>query len=126
MAEKREHKEFYQVEMSGGWESPPGYPAGIQQKILTGGLDAGNKRGRLTRMLRFLPGARSTEPFVHDFWEEVFLLSGELIVGADADGKGGKVFRQYTHCCRPPGIPHGPFRSETGCLLVETHYYESL
>ncbi len=126
MAEAREHKEFYQVEMNEGWTSPPGYPAGIQQKILTGKLDGENKKGRHTRLLRFLPGAYSSEPFVHDFWEEVFILSGELIVGADENGHGGEVFRQYTHCCRPPGIPHGPFRSETGCLLVETHYYETL
>jgi hypothetical protein len=24
---------------------------------------------------------------------------------------------------RPPGVYHGPFKSEGGCLLLETHFY---
>lgn len=28
------------------------------------------------------------------------------------------------YCVRPPGVPHGPFKSETGCLLLEQHYYD--
>lgn len=39
MAVNKEHKEFHQVDLSRGWETPPGYPAGIQQKILAGSLD---------------------------------------------------------------------------------------
>jgi len=53
-----------------------------------------------------------------------FLLAGDLIVGNDADGKGGEQFRDYTYAVRPPGVHHGPFKSETGCLLLETHYYD--
>ena len=50
-------------------------------------------------------------------------VSGDMIVGNDAQGKGGEVFRAYTHAVRPPGVVHGPFKSETGCLLLETHWY---
>ena len=60
---------------------------------------------------------------MHDYWEEVFVVSGDMIVGNDAQGNGGEVFRAYTHAVRPPGVVHGPFKSETGCLLLETHWY---
>jgi len=124
MAVNKEHREFYQVDVTKGWETPSGYPAGIQQKILSGKLDTANRRGGHTRLLRFLPGTYSTEPFVHDYWEEVFVISGDLIVGNDEHGNGGQPFYASTYCVRPPGIPHGPFKSETGCLLLEQHYYD--
>jgi len=124
MAVNKEHREFYQVDVTKGWETPPGYPAGIQQKILSGKLDPANRRGGHTRLLRFLPGTYSTQPFVHDYWEEVFVISGDLIVGNDEHGNGGQPFHANTYCVRPPGVPHGPFKSETGCLLLEQHYYD--
>ena len=124
MSVNKQHREFYQVDLSKGWETPPGYPAGIQQKILSGKLDTENRRGGHTRLLRFLPGTYSTKPFVHDYWEEVFVISGDLIVGNDEQGRGGEPHYANTYCVRPPGVPHGPFKSETGCLLLEQHYYD--
>jgi hypothetical protein len=120
----KKHDEFYKLHMSSGWEKLPGYPDGIQQKILSGALDETGKSGSRTRLLRFEPGAFTKAPFVHEYWEEVFLVSGDLVVGNDADGKGGEPFSGYTYACRPPGVDHGPFRSEGGCLLLETHYFE--
>ena len=67
--------------------------------------------------------AFSTKPFVHEYWEEVFLVEGDLICGSDAQGKGGEQFKGPTYCVRPPGVYHGPFTSKTGCLLLETHYF---
>jgi hypothetical protein len=26
---------------------------------------------------------------------------------------------------RPPGVYHGPFTSEKGCILLETHFYDN-
>ncbi len=124
MSVNKEHREFYQVDVTKGWETPSGYPTGIQQKILSGKLDTANRRGGHTRLLRFLPGTYSTEPFVHDYWEEVFVISGDLIVGNDERGNGGQPFYANTYCVRPPGVAHGPFKSETGCLLLEQHYYD--
>ncbi len=124
MTIEKEHKEFHPLDLSEGWETPPGYPPGIQQKILAGRLDEADRRGNRTRLLRFAPGTFTTEPFVHDHWEEVYLLSGDLIVGNDAEGKGGERFDPNTYACRPPGTPHGPFKSEGGCMLLEIHYYD--
>lgn len=117
------HKEFHTLDLEVGWNTPQGYPAGIQEKIVAGELDEQAKRGNRTRLLRFAPGTYTTEPFVHDYWEEVFLLSGDLTVGNDSTGEGGTRFEGYTYAVRPPGVYHGPFRSDTGCLLLETHFY---
>jgi hypothetical protein len=124
MAVNKRHNEFYTLNLDEGWESPPGYPAGIQQKILSGALDESTKRGSRTRLLRFAPGTYTTKPFIHDYWEEVFLVSGNLTVGNDEGGGGGILFRPHTYACRPPGVYHGPFKSDVGCLLLEIHYYD--
>ena len=125
MSIDKEHKEFYEVDMDAGWEILPGYPSGIQQQILAGFLDEENKRGYRTRHLRFAPGACTTAPFVHDYWEEVYLVSGDLTVGNDEHGNGGESFGPNTYACRPPGTFHGPFKSEGGCLLLEVHLYDA-
>ncbi len=123
MGNPKLHQEFEAVDMATGWETPPGYPEGIQQKILAGSLDETGGAGNRSRLLRFSPGVFTTEPFVHKYWEEVLLLSGDLIVGNDEHGKGGKPFAPLTFACRPPGVRHGPFKSVEGCLLFEIHYY---
>jgi hypothetical protein len=120
----KEHKEFYAIDFGGEWEVPEGYPEGIKQKILTGFLDEENKTGGRTRLLKFDPGVYTTEPFVHDYWEEVFQLQGDLTVGNDENGNGGRSFGPNTYACRPPGAAHGPFKSVDGCVLLESHYYD--
>lgn len=124
MAINKLHDEFHTLDMNAGWEVPAGYPKGIQQKILSGALDEKNKRGSRTRLLRFDPGTYTTTPFVHEYWEEVFLVQGDLTVGNDANGKGGEPFKPFTYACRPPGAYHGPFLSNGGCLLMEIHYFD--
>ena len=124
MAHRKPHMEFTALNMDEGWEVPPGYPDGIQQKVLASDLDEERKSGSRTRLLRIDPGAFSTEPFVHDHWEEVYLVSGDLIVGNDAEGEGGEPFAAPTYACRPPGVYHGPFKSVGGCVLFEMHYYQ--
>jgi hypothetical protein len=122
---QKEHKEFHAVDMdSDGWHSPPGYPRDIEEKVLAGSLDEVGKTGNRTRLLRFRPGAYTTTPFVHDYWEEVYLISGDLIVGTANPAERSWSFAANTYACRPPGIYHGPFKSEKGCLLLELHYYE--
>ena len=123
MTVNKPHLEFHAVDMRDGWATPPGYPAGIEQKILAGALDEEQRRGSRTRLLRFRPGVFTTAPFVHDYWEEVYLVEGDLTVGNDADGRGGEPFAPGTYACRPPGATHGPFKSNGGCLLLEIHYY---
>jgi hypothetical protein len=60
MAINKVHDEFHTLDMSSGWEVPPGYPSGIQQKILSGALDEENRQGSRSRLLRLgggFPGA---------------------------------------------------------------------
>lgn len=125
MTVPKKHEEFHALDLDEGWQEPPGYPAGLQQKILSGELDEVARTGSRTRLLRFAPGVFTTAPFVHEYWEEVFLVSGDLFVGSDENGAGGERFVPHTYACRPPGVHHGPFRSERGCLLLEIHYYDA-
>lgn len=112
----KEHLEFFTIDTSTGWSVPLGYPEGVEQKIISGSLDEERRRGNRTRLLRFKPGAFTTKPFEHEYFEEVFLVSGKLTVG-------GETFGPNTYACRPPHVPHGPFRSDEGCLLFEIHYF---
>lgn len=126
MSKVKPHLEFVGVDMKSGWTSPgANYPPGFSQKVLASDIDETAKRGSRTRLLRIEPGAYSTEPFVHDHWEEVFLVQGDLVVGNDARGKGGQSSQAFTYACRPPGVRHGPFTTRSGCLLYEIHYYET-
>lgn len=115
----KQHLEFFTLDLSTGWKRPRGYPEGIEETIISGQLNEDTKTGSRTRLLRFHPGAFTTKPFEHDYWEEVFLVSGDLNVG-------GTTFPPFTYACRPPHSPHGPFSSKEGCLLLETHFYSTL
>ena len=103
MPMNKPHLEFHRLDMSTGWETIEGYPPTIQQKVLASDLNERHKMGSRTRLLRFEPGAYTTVPFVHDHWEEVYLLSGDLAVGSDDKGQGGESFKSPTYACRPPG-----------------------
>jgi hypothetical protein len=119
----KQRLEFTALDLNAGWTVPPGYPPGIEEKVLSGALASEAGVGCRTRLLRFAPGVYTTAPFVHDYWEEVYLLRGDLTVGSDAQGNGGVAFGPDTYACRPPGAFHGPFKSEKGCILLEIHYY---
>jgi hypothetical protein len=67
MGVNKKYHEFSAIDMNSGWETLPGYPEGIQQKILSGALDEINKRGTRTRLLRFAPGA-----FTHPIYQAAF------------------------------------------------------
>jgi hypothetical protein len=126
VAVNKAHDELYTLDMESGWQLPEGYDpnSGALEKILSGSLDTANKRGSRTRLLKFPPGLYTKQKIVHDHWEEVFLVAGDLTVGNDENGNGGTSFRGYTYAVRPPGAWHGPFKSEGGCLLLEMHYYD--
>ena len=87
--------------------------AGVEEKILSHDPDTGD----VTRLLRFAPGLETTETIAHDFWEEVWILEGSII-----DVGLGRTFVAGMYACRPPGMPHGPYRCPTGALLFETRY----
>jgi hypothetical protein len=125
MIKRKPHLEFTKISSKENWHTPQGYPTGIKQQILASDIDEINKKGSRSRLLKFEPGVYTTEKFIHDHWEEVYLVSGDLIVGNDEHGNGGEQFVGSTYACRPPGVYHGPFKSDKGCVLFELHYYKS-
>ncbi len=74
------------------------------------------KNGDYTRLTRFLPGADTAAFGVksHDYPEEIFVVSGRLY-----DAAVGRWLVAGDYVSRPPGEPHGPFRSEEGCVVLE-------
>ena len=90
--------------------------AGTEERILA----EDDENGTVTRLLRFEPGA-DTSPagtLTHDYWEEIYVLSGDL-----TDLRLGERFEAGHYACRPPGMEHGPWRSEAGALLFEVRYF---
>ncbi|MDI7260569.1 MAG: hypothetical protein QME90_11690 [Thermodesulfobacteriota bacterium] len=66
--------EFIDVDTEYGWRPVEGDTLGIKEKILS--LDPETKS--YTRLLKFPPGIRTAEALAHDFWEEVYIVEGEL------------------------------------------------
>jgi hypothetical protein len=82
-------------------------------------LSTDPQTGVATRILRYEPGADSSANGiqVHDFWEEVFILQGSF-----TDLSLEQVFTAGMYACRPPGMPHGPWRSDEGVTTFEVRY----
>ena len=95
------------------WRPVPGYPSGATEKILSA-----DDEEVYTRLLRFEPGFKSTQTLSHVFWEEVYILEGELV-----DLRTDAVYTAGMYACRPPGMKHGPYASPKGFLGFEVHYY---
>ena len=86
---------------------------GITQKVLSADAD-----GTLTRLARWAPGTTSGAEIIrHEYVEEVYLLEGEL-----TDLTLDQTFGPGDYACRPPGMPHGPYRTGTGCTMLEIRY----
>jgi hypothetical protein len=89
--------------------------AGVRQKILS----RDDATGDVTRLLQFDAGVETTETISHDFWEEVWILEGELM-----DLGKHQTFTAGMYACRPPGMPHGPWRTREGCSTFEIRYHK--
>lgn len=89
---------------------------GLSEQILARDSDS----DAVTRILTFAPGA-DTSPngaLAHDFWEEVFIFEGSF-----TDLRLGRDFQAGDWATRPPGMEHGPWRSEHGARMFEVRYY---
>ena len=116
------HREFFTIDFAGDWTPVPGYPNGIAYQTLADDFDETAGRGSRTRLVEFKPGVLLDRRVVHEFWEEVYVVSGDLVV-IDPETRAETSYGQHTYACRPPGTPHGPFSSRTGCLLLELHHF---
>lgn len=97
------------------WQPVAGDTLGIMEKILSHDPETGN----YTRLLKFPPGIETSGTLIHDFWEEVWVVSGSLYDIA----KDLTILPGY-FACRPPGMKHGPYRIPYGCVTFEIRYYE--
>jgi hypothetical protein len=99
----------------GSWKAVEGPPDGVWVKMLAEDPDT----GAYTRLLRFDPGVNTGEQSVriHAYWEEIYILEGDL-----TDLQLNRTFGAGTYACRPPGMPHGPWRTERGALMLEFRY----
>ncbi len=107
--------EFIDCDTHYQWRPVEGDTLGIKEKILSEDPETGD----CTRLLKFPPGIQTKETLVHDFWEEVLILEGELydLVNNETYGRG-------FYACRPPGMKHGPYRTANGCMTFEVRYYK--
>ncbi len=114
------HVEFHDALDAQGWVPIDGYD-GVEEKILSGQFDHAARTGAVTRLSRWSAGAVVSHPVEHDWCEEVFIVDGTLSIGspqAETD-----CLPKGTYAVRPAHIPHGPFFSRDGCLLIEFLYY---
>jgi hypothetical protein len=88
---------------------------GVSEKVLS----RDDETGDVTRLLRFEAGVQTTDTITHDFWEEVWILEGEL-----TDLGKGQTFTAGMYACRPPGMVHGPYRVPRGCVTLEMRYHK--
>ena len=75
--------------------------------------------GDYTRLTRFKPGT-DTSSFganSHTYPEEIMIMEGRLY-----DAAFDKWLEAGDYASRPPGEVHGPFKTETGCVVLEMSY----
>lgn len=104
-----------QSENKGKWQAVKGLE-GIAEELT---LSIDDATGEYTRLTRFLPGADTT-PFggkSHVYPEEVFIVSGRLY------DKAVNMWLEAGHyASRPSGEVHGPFVTETACVVFEVSF----
>ncbi len=103
------------LENSENWTEIDGSGGYLQQITLA--ID--DKSGDYTRLTRFKPGADTAAFGVqcHNYPEEIFIVKGRLYDAAFATW-----LEQGDYASRPPGEPHGPFRTDVECIVLEISY----
>lgn len=107
--------EFYDPDLKIPWRPIEGDKFGIMEKILSEDTETGS----YTRLLKFPPIENTELTLTHEFWEEVYLVSGTLY-----DIAKKETFLPGFYACRPPGMIHGPYSIPYGCVTFEIRYYK--
>lgn len=102
-----EQFEFHPATNDRSWSN---IESGIDELV----LNHDPSTGRRTMLQRWQPGAVNTPSriFTHDYVEEIYLAEGDL-----TDTRLGKGWEKGAYAYRKPGMEHGPFKSEKGCLM---------
>jgi len=117
----RENLYFHGVDMASGFAASPHNPLS-HEKVLSSDIDEAAQTGSRTRLLRLDPGYRSSGAHAHDYWEELYLIEGEMTIHDGEDGE--KLVRAPAYAVRRPGVMHGPVTTERGCLMLDVNWYE--
>ncbi len=121
---ERKNLDFTAIDLKKDFCPRDGGVSGITEKVLSGDLDTERRRGSRTRLIRLAPGTQTPAAHAHDYWEEIYVLEGAMIVADAAAEDGERIVAAPAHACREPGFMHGPVRSEGGCLLLEFSWYD--
>lgn len=121
MSSQRPNIFFQSIDAEGGFGPRGDGAPGISIKVLSSNLDTEKKTGCRTRLLRLDPGTTTPEAHAHDYWEEIFMLEGEMIVHENDEVK---TVGPHSYAARKPGVMHGPVSSESGCLMIDFCWYE--
>lgn len=97
------------------WTPVEGAGPGVYEKILSKDPETGD----YTRLIKSEPGVVKTKVLSHDHWEEVWVVEGSLV-----DMTLNRTFKAGFYACRPPGMKHGPFKTDTGSICFEFRYYK--
>ena len=75
--------------------------------------------GDYTKLTRFKPGANTSSfgPKSHEYPEEIMIIEGRLY-----DEAFDRWLEVGEYASRPPGEVHGPFRTDSGCVVLEMSY----
>lgn len=100
---------------SGKWQPVAGLEGMAEELTLS--LD--KHTGEYTRLTRFFPGADTTAfgGKSHAYPEEVFIVSGRLY-----DRAFDMWLETGHYASRPPEEVHGPFMTDTGCVVLECSF----
>ncbi|MBM7715048.1 cupin domain-containing protein [Siminovitchia sp. FSL H7-0308] len=73
----------------------------------------------LVRVLEFEPGVDTSPNGIqyHEYWEHIYIIEGSVI-----DLTLRKEFTKGMAASRPPGMPHGPWKSPNGCIMFEVRH----
>ena len=110
----KETMEFFDTELI-PWTPIEGTDPVVYQKILSRDPEDGS----YTRLVRVQSGSETAGVRWHDCWEEVFLVEGVMI-----DLTLNKVYSPGHFACHAPGVKHGPYRTDTGYVTLETYTYK--
>ena len=123
MPMNKPHLEFHKLDMSEGWVTPPGYPSGIQQKILASDLDETRKMGGRTRLFRFAPGVFTTAPFVTTIGKKSICSQAILLSATTTKGRRRTV-RGADLCLPAAGGPSRPVQVRSRLHALRDSYYD--
>ncbi len=94
---------------------------GIHEKVLSDDMDRAAMRGKRTRLLKLDAGCQTPAAHAHDYWEEIYVISGSMIEGTAETGEKRAVAPAFAS--REPGFVHGPVRTDEECLLIEFSWF---